>query len=627
MTPRDQHSRWLIILFLMAVLATLYVQWPAFQNDYVVDDDWRHYYWMERYINPDAFTDDWIINNVKQVKELKILNTTVYLQYESWAFGLIYWLGHFFVDPITVNKIIPFGLMFVSVFYLFRYGLLVGNQRTAFLLGSIFIVYSLSAPAIISLPAGLERSFSFPMLIVFLYYFRRGSDFGVIASLALQAVIYFPIFMVCAAAYTFSLIEIKGRWPTLTTDRKRWLPLLLGVGLALLFFLPALLSSTQATLPYDTDMPVWENPYYSQNGRISIFWQNFKWNIPLYLIMGYGGLTTAEGWNHMMPLLLIFLFMLTVIGMRSMILPHHTRLLLWGSLASYGLVWIVALLFNDFLLRYPFKYTSAVLPLVLMILVAHNGETFSEKLAQIWTKGKGRGGVLLAIVGIVVLTVGLFFFTELNTRMTVLVIGALFYVLSVNRLALLRLRASRTSLTEPSHSITTTHQAFVILTIFCVLIHAILFRPRMALAESKEHGLYEFVATLPAEILFAGDPNRLSNFPSFSKRGVLFSAEVTGVQIQTVLDFYDAYYAESPDTILDFCQTYGVTHWLVDEAQFAEEYLKKDMLFFAPYNTYIKEITGKRSNFVLAHISDEQKLFQEESYFIVSCEAENFLES
>lgn len=622
MMINGRQHRCLIVLLFISALAVLYVQWPALQNKYIVDDDWRQYYWMERFVDPQAFADDWILDNLKQVRELNVLGTTVYLQYESWAFSLLYWLGSFFVAPITFNKIVPFGLMLISVFYLFRYGQLVRNHRTAFLLGLIFIVYTLTASPNISLLPGLERSFSLPLLIVFLYYFRRQSSVGIAVTLALQAIVYFPIFVVCAAAYAFSLITKKGNWPTLTGDFKRWLPLFIGVGLGFLFFLPALLQSTQAVLPYATDVPVWENPYYGPTGRIPIFWSYPGWNIdvPIFLLIGYGGLAVPQGINHMVPLLLIFLVMLAVLGVRQVTLPYHTRLLLWASLASFALVWLVALIFNDFILRYPFKYTSASLPLVLMIVVAYNGEVFSEKMSQLWLTSKGRRGILLVVIGFIVLIVMRFSFFEFEARMATMSLGALVFILGVNQLALLRLRTADSPPISPHHLTATAYPAFIVLTILSVFIHLFLFQPTQPVVESSEYELYDFIAALPVHSFFAGDPKRLSNIPAFAKHGILFSAELSGVEGQKILDFYDAYYAESPDTILAFCNSYGVTHLLVDQTHFSEDYLARGAFFFSPYNADIKKMTQTRSHYVLMHVPDEQKLFQGTNYFVIRCQ-------
>ena len=626
MTTNNKQPRWLVILLFIGIVSILYMQWPAIQNVYIVDDDWRQYYWMERFVNPDAFAGDWILENVKQVQTVNILGTTLYLQYESWGFSLIYWLGSFFVEPILFNKILPIGLMLISIFYLYRYGRLISNSYTTFLLVLIFIVYSLSATPNISLLPGLERSFSFPLLIIFLYYFRQGSSVGIIASLAIQTIIYFPIFVVCAAAYAFSLIVKKGHWPTLTLDMQRWLPLLIGVALGFLFFLPAFLRSTEATLSYTADIPIWENPYYGQNGRIPIFWHNPEWRIPLFFIIGYGGFAIAEGINRVVPLVLLFLLMLAALGVRHVKLPSHTRLLLWAALASFGLVWLVALVFNDFVLRYPFKYTSAALPLVLMIAVAYNGEAFAKKLAELWVSDKGRRGIFLATIGFVVLAIMTFTLAELEARMVIMSLGALLYVLGVNQFALLRLRPMEAPSVPNAHSALVARRAFIIFAIATVSMYLLLFQPRQALVESNEYELYEFIATLPTDAFFAGEPERLSNVPTFAKRAVLFSKEIHGVEEQKLYDFFDAYYAESPAKILAFCNRYGVTHLLVNERQFEESYLEKELLFFAPQNAYIKEITEERSDFVLMHVSDTQKIFQGDRYYITACQEDAFAE-
>jgi len=46
----------LLVLMFLAFMATLYVQYAAFEDPYRVNDDFRQYYWMERFVDPDLLS-------------------------------------------------------------------------------------------------------------------------------------------------------------------------------------------------------------------------------------------------------------------------------------------------------------------------------------------------------------------------------------------------------------------------------------------------------------------------------------------------------------------------------------------------------------------------------------------
>jgi len=118
----------------------------------------------------------------------------------------------------------------------------------------------------------------------------------------------------------------------------------------------------------------------------------------------------------------------------------------------------------------------------------------------------------------------------------------------------------------------------------------------------NQRAVYEFVATLPKEAVFAGDPELMSGIPLFSKRSVLFrelhpnaNPNVTPL----ILDYYDAQYAESPQTILDMCRRYQVSYLVPDMTEFESDYLTYGQFFYQPWNDEIVKMVRGRSDFVL----------------------------
>ncbi len=140
----------------------------------------------------------------------------------------------------------------------------------------------------------------------------------------------------------------------------------------------------------------------------------------------------------------------------------------------------------------------------------------------------------------------------------------------------------------------------------------------------EERPLLEYLSTLPKDVLIAGDPEIMSNIPLFSERRVLFSSEISYVGGTKVVDFFDAYYAESADRVLTFCQQYGVDYLVVDERRFSPDYLANGRFFYSPFNESIAQSVAARSNFILPQIPDSHKAFQSDPLFVIACTAEVF---
>jgi hypothetical protein len=135
-----------------------------------------------------------------------------------------------------------------------------------------------------------------------------------------------------------------------------------------------------------------------------------------------------------------------------------------------------------------------------------------------------------------------------------------------------------------------------------------------------ERDLYEFVGTLPKDVMLMGDPDVMSAIPLFSRRSVLFRA-LQPRRTAPILPFFDAYYAEAPASVLSFCQEYGIDYLVVNQQEFEPDYLAAGQFFYEPYNEVIAETVAARSDFRLAQIRDDQKLFESDGLFVIPCDA------
>jgi hypothetical protein len=137
--------------------------------------------------------------------------------------------------------------------------------------------------------------------------------------------------------------------------------------------------------------------------------------------------------------------------------------------------------------------------------------------------------------------------------------------------------------------------------------------------EEESIQLFEYVETLPVDVLFAGSPCALDGIPFYGKRMVLFSCERYLPDQEMILEELRAYYAADGERIYDFCRNYGITHLVVDKETLLPEYVAEGDYFFEPFNSTLAPELKKRTDFALNYISEEQKLFQADPIFVISC--------
>jgi hypothetical protein len=144
---------------------------------------------------------------------------------------------------------------------------------------------------------------------------------------------------------------------------------------------------------------------------------------------------------------------------------------------------------------------------------------------------------------------------------------------------------------------------------------------------AAERDVYEFVGSLPEDAVLAGDPVLMSGIPLFSQRGVLFRDLHPNINPNApiyIMDYFDALYAESGETVLNFCRRYEINYLVLDRADFTPEYLSQGNFFYQPYNDRIEEMIAGRSNFVLPRL---QPVFASGPFVVIKCDAEVILAS
>ncbi|MGJ3245326.1 MAG: hypothetical protein ACFE0I_04535 [Elainellaceae cyanobacterium] len=174
-------------------------------HDYIVQDDARqHVVWLQRFIEPHLFPDDWIANYFQTVA--------------PWGYQLVYWIAaQFGVDPLMLAKILPIILAAIATIYVFQVTYLILPVPLSGLIATtIFNQHLWLNDDVVS---ATPRAFVYPLFAAFLYYLIRNSLVPCVLAIALQG-LFFPQMMVLEVAIlTVRLVRWHGRFPRLSRIR------------------------------------------------------------------------------------------------------------------------------------------------------------------------------------------------------------------------------------------------------------------------------------------------------------------------------------------------------------------------------------------------------------------------
>ncbi|MGC9398902.1 MAG: hypothetical protein ACP5HM_07175 [Anaerolineae bacterium] len=628
------HRKWFWIALALVLGLTLGVQYNALEDPYHIDDDVRQYFWMARYQNPELFPEDELIENVKGIRTVDLWGGRLLFNPQSPGFSLLYRFASCFVDFLTFNKVLPFLNVALAAFYLFGLALDVTRSapQSAFIT-ALFGLFVLGTSSKMSPLSGLERSFQFVLLLAFLYYFLRGSWVGVTLALGCQILFYGPTFVVSILAYISAVFGCRllfqkrderkpcwkpAGWSRSFFSKETLLPLFVSGLLGLLIFDLNVIHSSVSPIwdGFDANVSVWENPRYQAGGRIPIF-PTFNSGFPYFLVIGYGGLfAELDDFYHLIPLFLVLVLIIVVKGFDAFRYPKLNALL-FASLSTWLLCWITALLFGEFVLLYPFKYTNAPLSLWFFLVCSLNSEALLTHLIALWAIPRSRWRLGLAIIGVVILSFSVLL-TDLQRALYARLIGSVPFV--VGAIALLHGRIlGGLKTVQRGQRVPKLVWGFYALFLLMVFLPHV--KDDMMTVPDEQRSLLRYIATLPEDALLAGSPDILSNIPLFSQRSVFLSREISFVGRERVIDFFAAYYSEDKETIMDFCEKYGVDYMVVDLSEFTEEYMQEGEFFYAPYNAYIADITSNRADFFLSDVPIEERGFTGRSLFLWRCSA------
>ncbi|MEO0758852.1 MAG: hypothetical protein AAFY78_18485 [Cyanobacteria bacterium J06648_16] len=436
------------------------------------------------------------------------------------GYAALYWLfAKLGVGPILASKLLPGILGLLATAY--GYALALEIVPVPLVGFAASLLYNQNLCLQDGLFSATPRAFVPPLLLAFLYYFLRRSIWGVCISIVLLGTFYPSLVFVCCGLLVLSLIGWQGGRFRLATAKSEYL--LVGVGLATAFcvLLPYAVTASEYG-PVITLAQARELPEFGDGGRSSFFLDS-AWD---YWVNGSrSGLRIAAA---LMPPLAYLSLLFWIVPRKKE--NHQTSRYQIGFTRQAGI------------------FPRLLLSSLVMFLVAH-GLLFTLHLPSRYTQHTLR--IIIIFSASVVLT---FIWEWLLKR------GAqsrlpikLFCGLMAGLLAVMLVVYPHTV----GRFISTGYRI------------------------GHEPSLYQFLQQQPKGTLIASLTAEADNLPTFARRSVLTSREYAipyhlGYYQrfrQRVLDTIEAQYSNDAQTLQDFIETYGVTHWLIEDGSFEPEYI------------------------------------------------------
>ena len=628
---------WILLGF--SLILTFYVQYPSLIDKYKIQNDARiHIYWMAKFQDNQLFERDFLTETL--IRQVNLFGRHFFYNPESIGFSFTYYITSFFVDPIFFNKILPFILMGICVFYSFKLGKLIRGNICGLLLSLTFIVFNLN-PSEFSITQGLQRSFGFPLIIPFLYFLIKKQYVKACVVIIIGSLIYPIASATSIMAYTLSVFhDFKKTKEKIILLKYAITPLLIVILIGLFLYYPVLLGALPKSSKNNYQQEVAKNtlkhnPIFAPGGRYCLFSEGSILGIPKYFMRGSGGLFTHSAWGPMgrniVPLLSLSFFLFLIVGFDALKLNKEIWYFLVSSLIMFALAWFAILRLSAFALYFPSRYTSIGLPFFLLLFISAN---FGYAVKRLFLT---KNALLLFFSGIVISFVAVLFSPEFiashlsidgilepstihtirNMRPVAASIGIIMVLLGICMMVL-----SKTG--KLSFNPASVHNPLLVL---FVLVISIIYIPGIKAVgvispSSAERELYQFLSTLPKDSYIAGHPDDMENIPIFAKRKVFQSSELLFfADEKRIFDLFAAYYGNSVEEIQDFCNRYEVDYWVVNGKYFCKEHLSKGRLFYEPYNEFIIEKTKGKGRFVLNDIVENRKLFEVANLFVVESDA------
>ncbi len=352
---------WFCLSLTLAIICGILGIIPAFSNQYVVQDDARsHVFWMARFINPELFPNDIIVDYFQSV------GPTGY----TYFYQLFSLIG---IPPLLLNKFLPIILGLITTTYCFGVAMEILPVPLAGFLSTLFLNQNLWLKD--DLISATPRAFFYPLFLAFLYYFLRHSWLGVAATISLLGLFYPQGVLLCAALLFLDFLYFR--------NKQKFTILTIGLSTAFFVLLPYALNTSEYS-PIITLTEAKKLPEFWPGGRVSFFSDN---KFDFWLTGDRSGIIPPE-WLSQSFLppqvwagLLLFIFLSSKFFSLGKKVTNKIILLPELALASTGIFLVAHLLL--FRLHHPSRYSQHSLRILMAIA---GGIAFTLMIDFVWHK-------------------------------------------------------------------------------------------------------------------------------------------------------------------------------------------------------------------------------------------------
>jgi len=622
---QKQKNKTFALVLVMTLFITAWSLSSYLWDKYQVVRDTQNFYWMARAQDPTLFARDYLYISSNYIIQIDILDYHFLLYPLSPGYGLFFYLASTVIDYIWLTKLSTLALVLISVIFLFKTGQFLKDDLTGASLSLIFIFFAMASPLSTSIVSGLQRAYSIPLLILFIYFLLRQKYVWAALLIFLSALIYLPNFPPMVLAYGFSIIKFKHPLKLLPGLRPGalWpfaISLLFSamiVALALAVQLDLISKSSPAIFETDaqTTLQVSENPAYQSGGSMALFIG--------FPFLGRAGIfdTGGDVTNFLVMLTFGFLIYKTV-GVQSWRrIPRELWWLLLAGFVMYAISFFFVFGLSSLALYLPSRYTRSTIFLFMLFFIGLNWVDFLA-IFPVWL----RKNIRLFIFFVFTLSVALGTVYVLSPNRGLLI--PTFWFLGVILSGVLALLGGSVLFwlvwQNSTLSPLARWGAAVMLGVGVIFLGSVYIKilgVKTTNPSQAERAVYEYIATLPKDTVLAGNPDIMTNIPLFSKRSVLFR-ELFPRPNAPILQYFDAQYAETPDVMFNFCQRYQIDYLVLNLHDFSPDYLAKENFFYQPWNDQIVSTVTGRSNFAMLRV---QPIFTSSPYAVIKCDAGTLL--
>lgn len=183
----------LILSLIFSLGMACFVEQRVFQDTWALNDDIRNQlYWMMRIVSPQLFQQDYIADYFSHPLLVSPVLLGLYSFFALW------------IKPLVLSQFLPFALVLLATFFLFRFCAAYRNDSYAFW---VSFVFNASIWLLKNMAGGLPRAFLYPLFFTLLWTIQTRRWFLVSLTLWLSALIYPPVLILGLGMLIFETIR------------------------------------------------------------------------------------------------------------------------------------------------------------------------------------------------------------------------------------------------------------------------------------------------------------------------------------------------------------------------------------------------------------------------------------